>query len=79
MRKLSLLIVALALCICSVTPALATNTPTLVPKDTLTTSNVSTRAEQTEWRYQYIDGRLSKRLWSLTYNRWLTDWEPIVS
>ena len=32
------------------------------------------RGEITEWRYQVKNGVLQKRLWSITYNRWLTDW-----
>jgi hypothetical protein len=33
------------------------------------------QAEQTEWRYRVVDGKLQKRLWSITYGIWLTDWE----
>ena len=33
------------------------------------------KAEKTEWRFRVIDGRGQKRLWSLTYGKWLTDWE----
>ena len=73
MKKLSLLIVALALCIGTVTPALAVAVPSHA-----SSSEISTRAEQTEWKYRYINGHTEKRLWSLTYSRWLTDWEPIV-
>lgn len=32
-------------------------------------------AEQTEWRYRVVDGKPQKRLWSITYGIWLTDWE----
>ncbi len=32
-------------------------------------------AEQTEWKYRVVDGKLQKRLWSVTYGEWLTDWE----
>lgn len=32
-------------------------------------------AEQTEWRYRVVDGKPQKRLWSITYGKWLTDWE----
>lgn len=37
-------------------------------------SIVSPLAEQTEWKYRRHNGRLEKRLWSNTYNKWLTDW-----
>ena len=32
-------------------------------------------AEQTEWYFRIVDGRLQKRLWSITWGKWLTDWE----
>ena len=32
------------------------------------------RAEETEWVYRYHDGKLQKRLWSVTHEKWLTDW-----
>lgn len=34
----------------------------------------SARAEQTEWKHRVYNGKLQKRLWSITYNKWLTDW-----
>jgi len=33
------------------------------------------QAEETEWKYRVVDGKLQKRLWSITYAKWLTDWE----
>ncbi len=33
-----------------------------------------TRAEETKWYYRTVNGVLQKRLWSVTYGRWLTDW-----
>lgn len=38
-------------------------------------TGIELRAEQTEWRYRVVDGKLQKRLWSLTYGKWLTEWE----
>ncbi|WP_312651834.1 hypothetical protein [Aminipila sp.] len=39
-------------------------------------SNVlSPRSEQTVWKYRTVDDKVQKRLWSKTYNKWLTDWE----
>lgn len=35
-----------------------------------------TRAEQTVWFFRNNNGILEKRLWSLTYGKWLTDWIP---
>jgi hypothetical protein len=30
--------------------------------------------EQTEWRFRIVDYKLQKRLWSITYGIWRTDW-----
>lgn len=36
----------------------------------------SIEAEEFEWRFRYHpdNGRLQKRLWSITYGYWATDW-----
>lgn len=36
-----------------------------------------TRADILEWRYAAINGKLYKRLWNATQNRWETDWIPV--
>lgn len=38
------------------------------------TSQVTPRAEQTEWHYRMYNGHAQKRLWSITEGKWLTDW-----
>lgn len=40
-------------------------------------TSVVLRAEETEWRYKQINGVWYKRLWSITYAKWKTDWMPI--
>lgn len=35
---------------------------------------ISPRKEVTEWKFRMKDNKLQKRLWSVTYNKWLTDW-----
>ncbi|MBE6034831.1 MAG: hypothetical protein E7222_09065 [Clostridiales bacterium] len=35
------------------------------------------RSEQKVWKYRTVNGKVQKRLWSKTYNKWLTDWEWI--
>lgn len=35
------------------------------------------RAEETEWVVRFYDGLIQRRLWSITYGYWLTDWETI--
>ena len=44
------------------------------PVTEASSEDISVYAEQTEWRYRVVDGRLQKRLWSKTYQKWLTDW-----
>ena len=51
----------------------APNVPDLSP--TPAESN-TVRSEQTQWKYKYVNGVFCKRLWSITYSRWLTDWIP---
>lgn len=28
-----------------------------------------------QWKYRYVNGRLQRRLWSITNNKWLTNWQ----
>lgn len=37
--------------------------------------SIELRAERKEWKYRLVDGKTQKRLWSITYGKWLTDWE----
>lgn len=37
-------------------------------------SEVSTRALETQWCYRTYNGRFQRRLWSITYGVWLTEW-----
>lgn len=36
---------------------------------------VSPQTEETEWYVRWHEGRRQRRLWSITYERWLTEWE----
>lgn len=40
-------------------------------------SGESTRAEETTWYFRVHNGMLQKRLWSITYRYWKTDWIDI--
>jgi hypothetical protein len=42
-----------------------------------TNSTVAIQAEQTEWYYRNNNGIMEKRLWSITYGVWRTDWMPV--
>lgn len=35
------------------------------------------RLEEKKWYYRVVDGRLQRRLWSITEGVWLTDWEYV--
>ncbi len=40
-------------------------------------SGISPLSEQTEWVTRIYNGKRQIRLWSITYNKWLTDWIDI--
>ncbi len=40
-----------------------------------TNEDVVVFAEQTEWYFRIVDGKPQKRLWSITWGKWLTEWE----
>lgn len=42
-----------------------------------TTQFISPHAEDTKWYYRSYNGQIQKRLWSVTENKWLTDWMPL--
>lgn len=49
------------------------------PVDEVTESGdtgIMPMAEETEWYFKTINGVEYKRLWSVTYGKWLTDWIP---
>lgn len=39
-------------------------------------AEIGTRAEATTWYYRINNGIRERRLWSVTYLQWLTDWQP---
>lgn len=40
-------------------------------------SGISTCAEVVRWYYRMNNGVEEMRLWSVTYQKWLTDWVPV--
>ncbi len=60
---------ALTLCSAGVAPAMASSLPSA--------SNAITRAEEFRWYYRNNNGVEEMRLWSLTYQYWVTDWVPV--
>lgn len=66
-------VLVLLLCCSFIMPAFAAP----YDSDPAETSGASdgARAEQTQWYYRVRNGILEKRLWSITYGKWLTNWE----
>lgn len=69
MKKILLSIVCMTFMFVSV--------PVYALEDTSSTGDqetISARADKLEWIYRIIDGKLYKRLWNRTQNRWEGDW-----
>ncbi len=69
-------IIVLLVLLTSLLP-LSVNAAALQSKESEIVEEQLQRAEQTEWHYRINNGVLEKRLWSITYGRWLTDWIPV--
>ena len=71
-NKKTILFICTALFATSIltTSAFAFNVPEVTPPD----QESVLRAEITEWVYRNNNGITQKRLWSRTYQKWLTDW-----
>lgn len=74
-KKKPLLFILAALCCLNVmaVSAAASQVPEITEN-----SIVSPQAEEREWIYRIYEGKYQKRLWSLTYGYWLTDWIDCV-
>lgn len=67
---------ALILCMSTVlsVSAYADNSAPEVPVPAAVGSEIQPRAEETKWYNRIHNGNIEKRLWSITYSKWLTDW-----
>lgn len=72
LKKLIISITVFMLVFASVPGAFAASLD--VDADTGSGAETVARAEVTEWRYRIYNGVSQKRLWSVTYAKWLTDW-----
>ena len=73
MRKICLtLVLVICLSVFSI-PAFAAN----IESEIDTQGEYAARAVETEWYYRIYNGRLQQRLWSITDQKWLTDWEYV--
>lgn len=46
-------------------------------QNNVTISEVTPRADNIDWRFQMIDGKLYRRLYNYTKNVWIGDWELV--
>lgn len=81
MKKLVSLFLALVLLVSLSVPAFAETANDPAAEEVVSVSadpGKPTRLEETEWYYRITEsGLIQKRLWSLTYGYWLTDWITI--
>ena len=72
-KRLILFLITALLCINTMgTTVFAMETPQVTI--TATDEAIHIMTEETEWYYRYWYGVYQKRLWSITYGKWLTDW-----
>lgn len=75
MRKLvSTLIIVFTLCTMFSATAYADFAPIDPTPTSASDSGIMPCAEETEWYWRNNNGIVEKRLWSITYGKWLTDW-----
>ena len=77
MKKILLTVTIALLLSINVLPVNATAeavSPLAISQD----NTVSPLSEETVWCNRIHNGVLQKRLWSITYGKWLTEWEDVV-
>ena len=73
-KTLITLCIALMLCLSTVPAHAAEITPLAIVED----GGVTPASEETVWRQRIYNGMLQKRLWSITYGKWLTEWIDVA-
>lgn len=77
MKKMKVIILSMILCMSfSMHGWASTVQNSTVANNAMYMSDVNERAEVTKWYYRTVDGVKEKRLWSVTYGYWITDWMP---
>lgn len=72
---------AVAMLVMVMSSGLAVSADMVVSTDTITESTtISPRKDETEWVFRINPKTdvLEKRLWSITYGVWRTEWEPAM-
>lgn len=44
------------------------------PTPGVDTEDITPFAEEREWHFRVVNGKVQMRLWSITEGKWLTDW-----
>jgi len=65
--------VGVLMCLTFSVPSYAAEVPMVVTGE-IQASQITIMTEQTTWVHRVYKGIRQKRLWSLTYNRWKTNW-----
>ena len=79
MKKIKTALLVFMMLVTIALPAHAANEADISPCDAGETSVIEPRVEETRWYFRNNNGVVEKRLWSLTYGVWLTEWTPVVS
>lgn len=74
MRKMIVALLLVLSMVCSFAGALAAEVTAPLAPAQAEDGGISPHAEETTWYTRVYNGMLQKRLWSITYERWLTDW-----
>ena len=51
--------------------------PNAVLSYAVSQEEISPMSEETVWYTRVNNGKLQRRLWSITYQKWLTEWEDV--
>ncbi|BAL00427.1 hypothetical protein OBV_32280 [Oscillibacter valericigenes Sjm18-20] len=74
-KKITAMVLAGLLTFSMIGTVAAAESPSVLSKSAQSsTVEVVPRAEETEWHYRVFNGKTQMRLWSITENKWLTDW-----
>lgn len=79
LRKTILALTLALLTALSCVPAMAADAQLPTAAAQAAGDTAAPQAEETVWYTRMYEGRLQKRLWSITYGRWLTDWIDVGS
>ena len=73
MKVIRKALAALLIAACLIVPAAALEPIDMEPTP-IGSGTVSPCAEEVCWYFRELNGKYQRRLWSITYGRWLTDW-----